>query len=156
MPERRLRRVGGTPIEEAPWWALAILVLLLALVFFPALVGLLEGFGVRTAGQRPALALAGAGFALLLVVGLARLRPWKRLPNSSPGLDSRPPFVRFSTWLWTAVLFPNVFHGLLVLTRSEPVPYRAALVIGLLVSAVQGALGLLARWRRRRAAPAPP
>ena len=146
---RALRRVGGTPVEEAPLWALAILVALLALVFFPALVGLAEGFGVATAGRRGAFALAGAALAVTLVAGLARQRRWKRPPNLHP-LDGRPPFVRFSTWLWTALLFPNVLHGLLVLTRDEPVDYRAALAIGLLVSAVQGALGLADRWRRRR------
>jgi hypothetical protein len=146
---RALRRVGGTPIEEAPLWALAILVALLALVFFPALIGVAEGFGVATAGRRGLFALAGAALAVALVAGLARQRPWKRSPNRHP-LDGRPPFVRFSTWLWTAVLFPNILHGLLVLTRDEPVDYRASLGIGLLVSAVQGALGLADRRRRHR------
>lgn len=146
---RRMRRVGGTPIEEAPLWALAILAALLALVFFPALVGLAEGAGVTSAGRRGLFALAAALIALLVVAGNATQKPWRRASRAQP-FDERPLFTRFSTWLWTALLLPSVLHGLLVLTRDEPVDPRAALAVGLLVSTIQGAWALVERWRRRR------
>ena len=146
---RRLRRDGGTPIEEAPLWALAILAALLALVFFPALVGLAEGAGVASAGRRGLFALGAGLLALLVVVGNATRMPWRRASRPHP-LDERPLFTRFSTWLWTALLFPSVLHGLLVLTHDEPVDPRAAMAVGLLVSTIQGAWALVERWRRSR------
>lgn len=149
-PRRRLREVGGTPIEEAPPWALAILVVVLALVFFPALVGLVEALGADTRGRRLGIVVGAAALALFLVAGLARQRRWRRAPSSAAP-DPRPLFVRFSTWLWVTLLFPNVLHGLLVLTRAADEPRldpRAAWLVGCVVSAVQGGWSLFERRRR--------
>lgn len=144
-----MRRTGGTPIEEAPLWALAILTTILALIFFPALIGLAESFGLDTRGRRLEIAGAAAAIALLLVSGLARQRRWRRAAVAHP-LDDRPLFVRFSTWLWTTLLFPNFLHGLLVLMRSPAegrLDPRAAWLVGLGVAAIQGVWALLHRLR---------
>lgn len=145
------RASDGMPIEEAPIWALAILVALFALIFFPALVGLAESFGADTRGHRLEVAAGAAALALFLVVGLARQRRWRRA-RSPLDPDDRPIFARFPTWLWTTLLFPNVLYGLLVLTHSsetERVDPRAAWIVGLGVSALQG-LWALAQRRRGR------
>ncbi len=147
-----MRAIGGTPIEEAPLWALALLVALLWLVVFPALVGLVNGLRPATGGGA-GLAVAAFAVSLLLVVGLARQRPWRRRREAELG-DSRPPFVRLSTWLITTLLVPNVLYGAIVLLRGgEGLDYASAWALGLLVAAIQGAFGLAdrigARWRRR-------
>lgn len=151
------RLSDGMPIEEAPVWALAILVALFALIFFPALVGLAESFGADTRGHRLEVAAGAAALALFLVVGLARQRRWRRArspldPLDPLGPDERPFFARFSTWLWTTLLFPSVLYGLLVLTHSsetERVDPRAAWIVGLGVSALQGLWALALRRRGR-------
>ena len=150
---RAMRRVGGTPIEEAPLWALAILTAVLWLIAFPAIAGLLAGWGYWRGAKLPT-ALAALAVAALMVVGLATRKPWRR-STAGDRHDERPVFVRFSTWLWTAVLFPNVLFGVLVLTHEgPPLTYQQALLLGALVSALQGALAWLDRRKRRRAGPA--
>ncbi len=149
---RAMREVGGTPIEEAPVWALAIFTVLLWLVAFPAIVGLLAGWGYWSGAKLPA-ALAALALAVLIVVGLATRKPWRR-PTEADLRDERPVFVRFSTWLWTAVLVPNVLFGVLVLTNEgPPLTYQHALFLGALVSVIQGTFALVDRWKRRRAKP---
>lgn len=141
----------GTPIEEAPRWVLAIFAALLWLVAFPALAGLLAAWGAWH-GQRLAVAAAAAVLAAVVVIGLATRKPWRRRGPRDLH-DERPLFVRFSTWLWTAVLVPNVLFGILVLTRDgPPPPYGAALLLGLLVSGIHGAFALADRLRSRRRA----
>jgi hypothetical protein len=147
---------GGTPIEEAPLWALAILAILLWLVAFPASVGLLDGIGLRDVPPAR-LALGAAAITVLLVAGLRLQKSWRRATGRAPHPldDRRPPFVRLSTWVFTTLLFPNVLHGALLLAlRAEGrrIDYATSWAIGLLVSAIQGGLGLVDRWRRRRAA----
>ena len=145
--KRRMRRVGGTPIEEAPVWALAILTLVLWLVVFPGLVGFLNGFRLL-AGGGWTVAAAAALITLLLVVGLARQKPWKRPAPDAPGGPEPPVFVRFSTWLITTLLVPNVLYGVLILSRrGEGLDYLSAWLIGLMVSGIHGALALLERRR---------
>jgi hypothetical protein len=146
----------GIPIEEAPWWALLFFTALLWLIAFPALAGLLAGWGAWS-GQRLPVALAALALAVLMVLAVTR-RPWRR-PRGPTLEDPRPPLVRFSTWLYTALLLPNLLFGILVLTRDPadgpPLTYETALVLGLLVSAIHGAFALAerlrARWRRRGA-----
>jgi hypothetical protein len=87
-------------------------------------------------------------------------RPWRRprVREPHPLEDSRPPFVRLSTWIYTTLLFPNVLHGALLLAyRAEGrrIDYATSWAIGLVVAAVQGSWGLIDRWKRRRAAPPP-
>lgn len=148
---RRLRAIGGTPIEEAPLWALALLVGVVWLVAFPALVGLVNGLRPETGGGA-GLAAAALALSVLLVVGLARQRRWRR-PTATDLGDGRPPFVRFSTWLLTTLLVPNVLYGAIVLMRGgEGLSYSGAWALGLLVAAIQGAFGLADRWRRKRRA----
>ena len=144
--DRGRLRPGGLPIEEAPFWVLAIFWVILTVVVFPAMVGVSSG--LRLAARWPAM-LAGSGaVSLLLVLGLKRQRPWKR-PTPADLADERPFFVRFSTWLWTALLFPNVLHGMLVLGRpNDPPSYSASLLIGAALSALHGGLGWLERRRR--------
>jgi hypothetical protein len=138
----------GTPIEEAPPWALAILVALLWLVTFPALAGLLAGLGAWH-GQTVVVALAALGVAVLVVVGAATRKPWRRRGPRDLH-DERPLLVRFSTWLWAALLFPNFLFGVLVLTREgPPLTYVDALVLGVIVSTVHGVWAGAARLRRR-------
>lgn len=167
-----MREVGGTPIEEAPVWALAIFAALLWLIAFPAIVGLLAGWGYWSGAKLPA-ALAALALAVVIVVGLATRKPWRR-PTGADLRDERPAhaapsaqapggaspygrarvpvFVRFSTWLWTAVLVPNVLFGVLVLTNEgPPLTYQHALFLGALVSVIQGTFALVDRWKRRRA-----
>jgi hypothetical protein len=145
-----MREVGGTPIEEAPWWALAIFAVLLWLVAFPALAGLLAGWGYWRGAKLPT-ALAALALAVLVVVGLATRKPWRR-PSGADLRDERPLFVRLSTWLWTAILVPNVLFGVLVLTNEgPPLTYQHALFLGAIVSVIQGAFALADRWKRRRA-----
>lgn len=146
---RRMRSDGGTPIEEAPVWVLAILVVLLWLIIFPALVGLLDGLRLVQGGGY-GVAAAAAAISLLLVVGLARQKPWKRPAESEPPVDA-PVFVRFATWLYTALIFPNVLFGALVLFRGgEGLGYLGAWAIGGIVSLIHGAFALAERWRRGR------
>jgi hypothetical protein len=136
---------GGIPIEEAPWWALAIFAAILWLVAFPALVGLLAGWGAWH-GEVSRAAVAAAAIAALVVVGLATRPSWKR-PKGPTLEDPRPLFVRFSTWLWTALLLPNVLFGVLVLGHEgPPLTYQAAWLLGLLVSAIHGLFGLWDRF----------
>lgn len=151
--KRRMRRVGGTPIEEAPVWALAVLAVVLWLVAFPALVGLLNGFDVVDGGGWT-IAGAAAVLSLFLVVGLARQKPWRRSHSTEPAAEP-PLFVRFSTWCYTTLLVPNVLHGTLILFRGgEGFDYASAWLIGLMVSAIHGAFALAERWRRRTRPPA--
>jgi hypothetical protein len=151
---KREHYLHGTPIEEAPWWMLAIFTALLWLIAFPALAGLLAGWGAWN-GQRLPVALAALVLAATMVVGLATRKPWRR--SRGPSLeDHRPVFVRFSTWLYTALLLPNVLFGILVLTHEgPPLTYESAVVFGLLISAVHGAFAAIERtkrwWRSRRA-----
>lgn len=136
-----------TPIEEAPLWMLPLIAALLWLISFPALVGLLHGFGLWR-GARLGPALAAAALALVLVVGLATRKPWRR-PSAGDGTDHRPFFFRFSTWLIGVVLYPNLLMGTILLTRSGPPPdYATTAALGLLLSAVQGILAWSARRRR--------
>jgi hypothetical protein len=147
MP-RRLRETGGTPIEEAPLWALAILAVVLWHVAFPALVGLANGFGLWTGSPWP-LAGAAAVLVVLLVAGLATRPQWRRTETSGP-LDDRPFLFRFASWLWATLLVPNFLYGAIVLLRrGESLDYAAAWTIGLLVSAIHGALALTTRPRKR-------
>jgi hypothetical protein len=145
--KRRLRRVGGTPIEEAPLWALAIFTLLLWLIAFPAVVGLLAGLGAWHGRHLPA-ALASLALAVIVTAGAATRRPWRRVPVTALH-DPRPLFVRFSTWLITALLLPNVIFCTLVLTQPQPeLGYRGTALVAMLISAVHGAAATLARRRR--------
>ncbi len=148
-----MRRTGGTPVEEAPLWALAIFGLMLWLVVFPALVGLLNGFRLIAGGGWTVAAAAGA-IALLLVVGLARQKRWRRPSRGEPGVEP-PVFVRFSTWCITTLMVPNVLFGVLVLSRrGEGLDYLSAWLLGLIVSAIHGGFALIERLRalRRKAA----
>lgn len=137
------------PIEEAPLWVLAIFTLVLWLITFPAIVGALAGWGWWRGAKLPA---AGAALAidLLLVAGLASRKRWRR-PTRRDWRDERPFFVRFSTWLITTLLVPNVLFGFIVLTHEgPPLTYEQALAIGALISVVQGTLALIDRWTRHR------
>jgi hypothetical protein len=145
---RRLRRVGGTPIEEAPLWVLGILTVVLWLVVFPALVGLLNGFRLVTGGGWT-LAAAAGGISLLLVVGLAGQKRWRRPGTADAGVAA-PVFVRFSTWCVTTLMVPNVLFGVLVLSRQgEGLDYLSAWLIGLMVSGIHGSFALVERLRGR-------
>jgi hypothetical protein len=147
--EPRTPGSDGTPIEEAPWWMLAITTGIFWLIAWPALVGLLAGWGYWH-GERLWTALAALGIAALVVVGLATRPRWRR-PTAKDPRDERPFFVRFSTWLMTAFLMPNILFGVIVLTHEgAALTYAQAAVIGAILSTVQGALALVDRWRRRR------
>jgi hypothetical protein len=138
----------GMPIEEAPLWVLAIFTAILWLITFPAVVGVLAGWGWWRGAKLPA---AGAALVLdvLLVAGLATRKPWRR-PTAKDPRDQRPLFVRFSTWLITTLLVPNVLFGVLVLAHEgPPLTYEQAVAIGAVISAVQGILALIDRWKRR-------
>lgn len=143
-----MRAAGGTPVEGAPVWTLAVLTVVLWLVVFPGLVGLLNGFRLIAGGGWIVAGAAGA-ISLLLVAGLARRRPWRRPRPGEPAVEP-PVFVRFSTWCITSVMVPNVLFGVLVLSRrGEGLDYASAWLIGLLVSAIHGGFALAERWRRR-------
>ncbi|HEV8629929.1 MAG TPA: hypothetical protein VGV61_06390, partial [Thermoanaerobaculia bacterium] len=58
------------------------------LPIFPALVGLLAGWGFWRGDTRSA-AVAALAIAILAVVGLAARRPWRR-QREPTGVDSRP------------------------------------------------------------------
>ncbi len=147
MPERRTV-AGEIPIEQAPLWVLAMVALLVALVAYPALVGILDGLGAWH-GEKAGTAAAAAVLALGVVAGLATRKPWKR-PRGTEPVDRRPWFVRFWSWFWGAVLYPNVLHGILVLAHTGPPPdYRTSLLVGMLLSGLQG----LAAWVDRRKRP---
>ena len=101
------------------------------------------------------MALAALVLAVVVVAGLATRKPWRRRGPRDLH-DERPLFVRFSTWLWTAILVPNVLFGVLVLTHDgPPLGYETALLLGLIVSAIHGAFALADRFRRRGAGPEP-
>lgn len=143
-----MRRAGGTPIEEAPWWVVAIFALLLWLIAFPAIVGLLAGLGLWSGRHLPAV-LGSLALAVIVAAGLATRRPWPRTPTTSLH-DTRPLFVRFSTWLTTALLLPNVIFGTLVLAQPQPeMDYRGVALVAMLISAAHGAVAALPRWRPR-------
>lgn len=148
-PRRAPHRPGGIPIEEAPFGILALFTALLWLIAWPAVVGLLAGFGLWH-GERLYPALAALGLAVSVVIGVATRKPWKR-PAGSTLDDPRPLFVRFSTWLITALLLPNVLFGTLLLARpATDVSYGAAARLGLLVSFLHAVAAAVERWRRRR------
>jgi hypothetical protein len=143
----RSRRAGGIAIEEAPWWVLLIATVVLWLVAFPGLIGLLHGFGLWHGG-RLWPAIGAAGLALTVIAGLATRKPWRR-PDRASLADERPLFARFSTWLWSAVLYPNVLMGVILLFRKRPPPdYRSTLLLGLLLATVQSGLAWLDSKRR--------
>jgi hypothetical protein len=134
-------------------WLLAIATVLIALPIFPALVGLatLAGLADRFQGRWWPLAPAALLVSLGLIVGLATRKPWIRQPPNR-WRDSRPLFVRFSTWLWTTILFPNVLVGLLVLTRSSDEPKldpRGIYLVCFAISAIHGAIAVVNRWRSK-------
>ena len=142
-------RADGMPIEEAPLWVLAIATGVFWLPIFPALVGLLDGFDLYR-GHWGRAALGAGALAVALVAGLASRKPWRRPEHPSP-FDERPRFVRFSTWLMTAAVVPNVLQGVLVLVRKGPRPdYFTSLAIGAIVAAVHGAYALAERWKSRK------
>jgi hypothetical protein len=127
---------------------LAVFAALLWLIVFPALVGLLNGLRV-VAGGGWTIAAAAALVTLVLAIGLARQKPWRR-PHAGDLGDERPFFVRFSTWLITTLLVPNVLYGVLVLAHhGESLGYLSAWLIGLLVSVIHGLGALFARARDR-------
>ena len=139
----------GIPIEQAPLWVLAIATALLWLVAFPAVVGLLHGFGVWN-GERAEPALIAAVLAVGIILGLATRKPWRR-GTAGTLADERPFFARFSTWIIGVVLYPNVLVGAILLMREGPPPdYAATAMLGLLLSAVQGLLAWAARFKQRR------
>jgi hypothetical protein len=142
---------GGTPIEEAPLWILAIFAFFFWLMTFPAVVGLLAIWGYWHGAKLPA-ALAALAIAVVVVAGLATRHPWRRPTATDPG--ETPFFARFTTWLVGALLLPNIIFGILVLTHEEQqLGYQESLVIGAIISAVQGTFALIDRWKRKRRLP---
>ncbi len=143
MTNRVWHRSRGTPIEQAPWWALAIFAVILWLVAFPAVIGILHGLRLWH-GERLWPALGAGALSVALVVGLATRKPWKR-PTQPTLTDQRPLFVRFSTWLYSAILYPNVVMGAILLLREGPPPdYAATLLLGLVLATLQN---LIARFK---------
>jgi len=146
---RTTRSADGMPIEEAPVWVLAIVTVIFWLVVFPALVGILNGFRLIAGGGWTVAGAAGV-ISLVLVVGLARQKRWRRSTLWELSLKA-PVFVRFSTWCFTTLLVPNVLFGVLVLARrGEGLDYLGAWLIGLIVSAIHGAFALVERLRGRQ------
>jgi hypothetical protein len=136
------------PIEEAPFGILVLFTAILWLIAWPAVVGLLAGFG-RWHGERLYPALGALGIAVGIVAGVATRKPWKRAAGPTRD-DPRPLFVRFSTWLITALLIPNVLFGTLLLTRpATEVTYGGMVRLGLLVSLLHAVAAAVERWRRR-------
>ena len=85
------------------------------------------------------------------MVAALSARRWKRTTRTDLH-DPRPPLVRFSTWLYTAILLPHVLFGLLVLTHpGQELDYRHAFALGLLVSAIHGIWAGIDHLKRRRA-----
>jgi hypothetical protein len=145
---RRSQDVHGTPIEQAPPWMLAVLTVLLWLVLFPGLVGLLDAAKLLGGSLRSA-AVGAAVAAVGLVAGLATRKAWRR-PTPGSRVDERPLFVRFSTWLITALAVPNVVHGVMVISRAgKSLDPTGAILLGLIVSTIHGTLALVDRWKRR-------
>lgn len=128
---------------------LAIFAVILWLIVFPAMIGLLHAFGLWH-GERAAPAIGAAILTLVLVVGLATRKPWRR-PSGATLVDERPLFVRLSTWIVSAVLYPNVLMGAILLFRKGPPPdARSTIALGVLLASVQSLLGWLERRRRQR------
>jgi hypothetical protein len=137
----------GLPVEEAPLWLLAILVVMFWLPIFPALVGLLAGWGWWRGDWRTTAAAALA-IAILAVVGLATRPSWRR-QREPMAADNRPFFVRAWSWAMTALVLPNVLFGVIVLTHSgTPLSYEGLLALGLLLSGIQAGLAWLDRRKR--------
>lgn len=135
---------AGIPIEQAPLWVLGLVALAIWLLAFPAVIGLLAGCGLWH-GARLGPAIAAALLAIGLTAGLAMQKSWRR---PSPGAlgDDRPFFVRLSGWLLGLVLYPNLMMGLVLLFRQGPPPdYRTIVMIGFVLSIVQGILALTRR-----------
>jgi hypothetical protein len=131
---------------------LAIFTAILSLVAFPAVVGVLAAWDLWR-GETLRAALAAFGIALLVVVGLATRKRWRR-PVPGDLADERPFFARFSTWLWTTLLVPNVLFGVMVLTHPEQrLGYALARLLGAIDWAIQGAGARAARGTRRRRGP---
>jgi hypothetical protein len=127
---------------------LAIFAVILWLVAFPAVIGILHGLRLWH-GERLWPALGAAALSVAMVIGLATRKPWKR-PTQPSLVDRRPLFVRFSTWLYSAILYPNVLMGAILLFRKGPPPdYSATLLLGLLLSTVQTILAWLTSHRRK-------
>lgn len=123
--------------------------MLLWLVAFPAVIGILHGFRLWH-GERLWPAVGAAALSVALVVGLSTRKPWKR-PAEPTLTDRRPFFIRFSTWLYSAILYPNVLMGAILLLREGPPPdYSATLLLGLLLSGIQTGLAWIEARRRPR------
>jgi hypothetical protein len=143
------RPFRGTPIEEAPLWVRGILGVIFWLIAFPAIAGLLAVWGLWH-GEVLRTALLALALAAAMVAAMSARR-WRR-PARTDLHDPRPPLVRFSTWLYTAILLPHVLFGVLVLTHpDQELDYRHAFALGLLVSTIHGIFAGIDRLKRRRA-----
>jgi hypothetical protein len=84
----RRSAAGEIPIEQAPLWVLAIVALLLAVVAYPAFVGILDGLGAWH-GEKLRTAVAAAVLGLGVVACLATRKPWKRPRGTEPATSVR-------------------------------------------------------------------
>ena len=139
----------GTPIEDAPFWILCIIAILMTAAAFPGVVGIQDAFFGWDGRWLVSIGIA-AVIGILFTSIMATRKSWRR---DKP--KEKPISARIFTWVMTSLLYPFTLHGVLVMIIwPKPMDFFTSLFLGLVISAAQALLGWIERFnqslRKRR------
>ena len=140
---RKASATDGTPIEDAPFWILCILVVAITLAAFPGVVGLQDSFFGWDGNWILSIGIA-ALIGILFTSIMATRKSWRR---DKP--KEKPVSARIFTWVMTSLLYPFTLHGILVMIIwPKPMDFLTSLILGLVISTAQALLGWLDRFHK--------